>query len=352
MTFIDTHTHPYDTAFDADREAVLQRALDAGVSKWIFPAIDSTCYQRQLECFNNHPNNAFMTIGLHPTSVAANWGEELKFVEEKLKNSVNSHGYDSALSRRPRYYAIGEIGLDGYWSKEFMKEQMEVFSAQIDMAAEYDLPIIIHERSAKMKIILSSNSPRRRELLAGLGIDFEVKVIEGVDESYPDTLPSKDVAEYIADEKDAESNAIEQKLAAQASVAKEKASYKMAFAEKSQERAKKSSPLVVIDNTALSDSNASKRERIMQEELSNFKPENLESVIVLDNPLYIIDGHYFSEDDLFGPQPKSPYAPLNHQDIKTIVILKDTDAVSKYGEKGKKGVVIITTKTGKPAVQK
>jgi len=152
MTFIDTHTHPYDTAFDADREVVLQRALDAGVSKWIFPAIDSTCYQRQLECFNNHPNNAFMTIGLHPTSVAANWGEELKFVEEKLKNSVNSHGYDSALSRRPRYYAIGEIGLDGYWSKEFMKEQMEVFSAQIDMAAEYDLPIIIHERSATDEI--------------------------------------------------------------------------------------------------------------------------------------------------------------------------------------------------------
>jgi hypothetical protein len=156
----------------------------------------------------------------------------------------------------------------------------------------------------------------------------------------------------VADEKDAESNAIEQKLAAPASVAKEKASYKMAFAEKSQERTKKSSPLVVIDNTALSDSNASKRERIMQQELSNFKPENLESVIVLDNPLYIIDGNYFSEDDLFGPQPKSPYAPLNHQDIKTIVILKDTDAVSKYGEKGKKGVVIITTKTGKPAVQK
>lgn len=156
----------------------------------------------------------------------------------------------------------------------------------------------------------------------------------------------------VADEKDAESNTIEQKLAAPASVGKEKASYKMAFAEKSQERAKKSSPLVVIDNTALSDSNASKRERIMQEELSNFKPENLESVLVLDNPLYIIDGNYFSEDDLFGPQPKSPYAPLNHQDIKTIVILKDTDAVSKYGEKGKKGVVIITTKTGKPAVQK
>jgi TatD DNase family protein len=152
MTFIDTHTHPYDTAFDADREDVLQRALDAGVSKWIFPAIDSTCYQRQLECFNNHPNNAFMTIGLHPTSVAANWRDELKFVEEKLKISANSHNYDSALSCNPRYYAIGEIGLDGYWSKEFMKEQMEVFGNQIDIAEEYNLPIIIHERSATDEI--------------------------------------------------------------------------------------------------------------------------------------------------------------------------------------------------------
>lgn len=152
MTFIDTHTHPYDAAFDADREEVLQRALDAGVSKWIFPAIDSTCYQRQLECFNKHPNNAFMTIGLHPTSVAANWREELKFVEEKLKNSVNSNNHDSALSCNPRYYAIGEIGLDGYWSKDFMKEQMEVFSTQVDMAAEYNLPIIIHERSATDEI--------------------------------------------------------------------------------------------------------------------------------------------------------------------------------------------------------
>ena len=152
MTFIDTHTHPYDTAFDADREEVLQRALDAGVSKWIFPAIDSTYYHMQLECFNNHQNNAFMTIGLHPTSVAANWREELKFVEEKLKDSVNSSNHDSALSCNPRYYAIGEIGLDGYWSKEFMKEQMEVFGTQIDMAAECNLPIIIHERSATDEI--------------------------------------------------------------------------------------------------------------------------------------------------------------------------------------------------------
>jgi hypothetical protein len=175
--------------------------------------------------------------------------------------------------------------------------------------------------------------------------------------SAPNTISIPEIATAIAssevaDEKNTEFNKIEPRLAALAPIAKEKASYKMAFAEKSQERTKKSSPLVVIGNLALSNSNESKRERLLQNELSNFKPENLESVIVLDNPLYIIDGNYFSEEDLFGPQPKSPYAPLNHQDIKTIVILKDTDAVSEYGEKGKKGVVIITTKTGKPAVQK
>src|SRR5574344_201773 len=176
MTFIDTHTHPYDEAFDADREEVLQRALDAGVTKWVFPAIDSTCYQRQLECFNNHPNNAFMTIGLHPTSVAANWKEELKFVEEKLKLSFNTHNPDSAISCNPRFYAIGESGLDGYWSKEFMREQMEVFSAQVDMAAEYNLPIIIHERSATDEMFqVFSGSAETFERIQKYG-DFKVGI--------------------------------------------------------------------------------------------------------------------------------------------------------------------------------
>ena len=71
-----------------------------------------------------------------------------------------------------------------------------------------------------------------------------------------------------------------------------------------------------------------------------------------NNPLYIIDGIYYSENDLFGKNPTSPYAPLNEQEIKTITILQDLEATEKYGEKGKKGVVIITTKAGKPAQKK
>ncbi|SHM20709.1 hypothetical protein [Flavobacterium saccharophilum] len=115
------------------------------------------------------------------------------------------------------------------------------------------------------------------------------------------------------------------------------------------EKAKKSTPLVILNGKAMSHSNDAKRDEMMQAELPNFQPENVESLVVLDEPLYIIDGVYYSENDLFGNNPTSPYAPLNKQEIKTITILQDTEAVAKYGEKGKKGVVIIMTKNGKPA---
>ena len=118
------------------------------------------------------------------------------------------------------------------------------------------------------------------------------------------------------------------------------------------ERAKKTTPLVILNGKAMSHSNDAKRDEMMQAELPNLQPENVESLVVLDEPLYIIDGVYYSENDLFGDNPTSPYAPLNKQEIKTITILQDTEAVAKYGEKGKKGVVIITTKKGKPTDKK
>jgi hypothetical protein len=129
-----------------------------------------------------------------------------------------------------------------------------------------------------------------------------------------------------------------------------------AFAAKAAEqqatRAKKATPLVILNGKAMSHSNDAKRDEMMQAELPNLQPENVESLVILDEPLYIIDGLYYSENDLFGNNPTSPYAPLNKQEIKTITILQDTEAVAKYGEKGKKGVVIITTKNGKPADKK
>lgn len=131
-----------------------------------------------------------------------------------------------------------------------------------------------------------------------------------------------------------------------------KESYQIADSEAETQMAKKTAPLVIMNGRAISHNNDEKRDKMMQEELPNMNPENVESLVILDEPLYIIDGIYYSEDDLFGKNPKSPYAPLNKQEIKTITILQDLEATEKYGEKGKKGVVIITTKTGKPANKK
>ncbi|MBP1225055.1 hypothetical protein [Flavobacterium sp. 1355] len=128
--------------------------------------------------------------------------------------------------------------------------------------------------------------------------------------------------------------------------------YRIADSEKESLRAKKSAPLVILNGNAMAHSDDVKRDKMMQEELPNLNPENVESLVILDEPLYIIDGIYYSENDLFGKNPTSPYAPLDKQEIKTITILQDLEATSKYGERGKKGVVIITTRTGKPTPKK
>ncbi|MBS7254339.1 hypothetical protein [Flavobacterium branchiicola] len=132
----------------------------------------------------------------------------------------------------------------------------------------------------------------------------------------------------------------------------ERESAKVAYAAAASQKAKKSSPLVVLNGNAMAHSDDVKRDKMMQAELSNVQPENVDSLVILDEPLYIIDGIYYSENDLFGKNPTSPYAPLDQQEIKTITILQDLEATSKYGEKGKKGVVIITTKTRKPTPKK
>ncbi|MBZ4033179.1 hypothetical protein K6T82_00250 [Flavobacterium sp. 17A] len=118
------------------------------------------------------------------------------------------------------------------------------------------------------------------------------------------------------------------------------------------QKAKKNAPLIILNGNAMAHSDEAKKDKMLQSEMPNFEPENIDSLVILDEPLYIIDGIYYSENDLFGKNPTSPYAPLDKQEIKTITILQDLEATSKYGEKGKKGVVIITTKNGKPTPKK
>ena len=120
---IDTHCHLYDEAFRDDFSDVLERAREAGVEAFVMPGIDSSCHDAMLSAADRLPGVAYPCIGLHPTSVDASWEKELDFVREHLSDR--------------RFYAIGEIGLDEYWSKEFVKEQTGVKTGRItDTAIE------------------------------------------------------------------------------------------------------------------------------------------------------------------------------------------------------------------------
>lgn len=134
MILTDTHTHLYSEAFDEDREQVVKNAIDKGVKRFFIPAIDSTYTQAMFDLKNAFPDNMFLMMGLHPTHVKENYLEELKHVEEMLAEH--------------KFYAVGEIGIDLYWDKSFLKQQQEAFRFQIRLAKQYKLPIVIHCREA------------------------------------------------------------------------------------------------------------------------------------------------------------------------------------------------------------
>lgn len=138
MEFIDTHSHLYDEAFAGEEDAAVARAAESGVNRIIFPDIDSQSRDAMFDFADRHTGVIFPCLGLHPTSVGADWQKELSHMEAYLDRSI---------------WAIGEIGLDCYWSKEYLKEQQEVMRIQLEMAAARDLPVIIHSRESTELII-------------------------------------------------------------------------------------------------------------------------------------------------------------------------------------------------------
>lgn len=137
MTFVDTHAHLYAEEFDTDRCEVVERALEAGVRQILLPDIDSTS-RGALEAMCEQFPCCSPMVGLHPTSVNDNeqWREELSCV---LKLLEQNHEH---------YCAVGEIGLDLYWSAEWREEQCEAFAVQVEAALKYNLPVAIHCRDA------------------------------------------------------------------------------------------------------------------------------------------------------------------------------------------------------------
>ena len=134
MQIIDTHTHLYLNQFKKDIDDVIVRAKEIGVKKFIFPAIDSSHFNDMHNLKDKYPNSIYLMTGLHPTDVKENYKDELNFVVNTLKTN--------------NYVAIGEIGIDLYWEKFFLKQQQEAFQFQIRLAIEHDLPIVIHCREA------------------------------------------------------------------------------------------------------------------------------------------------------------------------------------------------------------
>ena len=150
MIITDTHTHLYSEEFDQDRDAMIQRALNAGVSRFCIPAIDSTCTASMYELEKSYPDNVFLMMGLHPTYVKDNYLDELMHVE-------------SELSKR-KFYAIGEIGIDLYWDKTRLEEQKIAFRTQIRLAKKHKLPIVIHCREAFEEIFQILEDEKSDEL--------------------------------------------------------------------------------------------------------------------------------------------------------------------------------------------
>jgi TatD DNase family protein len=134
MIITDTHTHLYSEAFNEDRKEIMQRAIDVGVTRFFIPAIDSTYTKTMLQLEQDYPKHVFLMMGLHPTSVKANYKEELKQVEDLLGKRA--------------FVAIGEIGIDLYWDTSTLSIQQDAFRHQIRLAKQYKLPIVIHCREA------------------------------------------------------------------------------------------------------------------------------------------------------------------------------------------------------------
>ncbi|MEP7165553.1 MAG: TatD family hydrolase [Ferruginibacter sp.] len=136
---IDTHCHLYLEEFRPDIDEVIKRGIAAGIERFYLPAVDSSTTADMLRLEGEYPGVCIPMIGLHPCSVKDNYEQEMRLVNDWLT--------------KRRFAAIGEIGLDFYWDKTFIKEQYGAFNKQIQLAIDHDVPVVIHTRDAMAETI-------------------------------------------------------------------------------------------------------------------------------------------------------------------------------------------------------
>ncbi|MDE6371467.1 MAG: TatD family hydrolase [Duncaniella sp.] len=157
MKLFDTHTHLYLPEFDADRDEMIARAFDNGVNIMMLPNVSIETIKPMKELHRRYREHTMMAMGLHPTEVGESWEEDLGKIHQELTSGA--------------YRAIGEIGMDLYWEKEFRSQQMKVFDEQLCWAEEMSLPVIIHCREALDETleVLSGHSGRIRGIFHSFG---------------------------------------------------------------------------------------------------------------------------------------------------------------------------------------
>ena len=137
--YIDTHTHLFCEEFDGDREAAVARAVEAGVGRLCLPSINKASLAPLFAMCDKYKGVCYPMVGLHPTDVATDYKEQLAVMREFLADN--------------RVIAVGEVGLDFYWSEEFRAEQYEAFETQIGWARDTNLPLAIHSRNAFKELV-------------------------------------------------------------------------------------------------------------------------------------------------------------------------------------------------------
>ncbi len=134
LMLIDTHAHLYAEEFDSDRNEMIERTIQRGITKMILPNIDESSIEGMLSLSDQYPDNCFPLIGIHPTSVTPDYKSQITLVEKWLSER--------------KFHGIGEIGIDLYWDKSYLKEQQEAFRYQLRIAKSANLPVVIHVRDS------------------------------------------------------------------------------------------------------------------------------------------------------------------------------------------------------------
>ena len=149
IPFIDTHAHLDGEEFKEDLPQTIQRAKEAGVGAIFVPGIDESSIASVMAVCRQYPGYCYPMIGLQPEEVRDDWERVLGVMQQELESSRNSLTTDAPL----RYIAVGECGLDFYWSREFEQQQLKAFERQVEWSVQYQLPLMIHCRKAQNELL-------------------------------------------------------------------------------------------------------------------------------------------------------------------------------------------------------